>query len=275
MAELGRIPPGGGPEGVDISAYEERIAQLERVIAEKEEAVLRAVVSANEVGQQLQASQAETRALKAQLDLVRDRPTSAAMGDAVSRMSAQFELARKSLDRERAQSQAEAAAVNARLRQAKGDLDHERQMRQADNAAHSARIASLQRELTGAQAQASPTLADSPRSIWARLAGGALVGALLVCAYVGWMRFSIVTGTSTTPPATGSKASREPARSIRRSSEQPTAGWSKEKEGESLDPSVCDFPWIGGLPTILYSGRHSLVAILSRCTQADETARAQ
>ena len=160
MAELGRIPPGGGPEGVDISAFEERITQLERVIAEKEDAVLRAVVSANEVGQQLQASQAETRALKAQLDLARDRPASASMGEEVSRMSAQFELARQSLDRERMQSRAEANALNARWRQAKSELDHERQMRQADNAAHSARIGSLQRELTVAQAQASPPLAD-------------------------------------------------------------------------------------------------------------------
>jgi len=271
MAELGRIPSGGGPEAVDISAYEERITQLERVIAEKEDAVLRAVVSANEVGQQLQASQAETRALKAQLDLARDRPASASMGEEVSRMSAQFELARQSLDRERMQSLAEANALNARWRQAKSELDHERQMRQADNAAHSARIGSLQRELTVAQAQASPPLADGPRSVWARLAGCALVGALLVCVYVGWMRFS-TTGVPASLSATGSKTLRENA-PVRRSSERATAGW--RKEVESLNPLVCDFKWNGGLPTILYSGRDSLVAILSHCTQADANARAQ
>ncbi|HKD05055.1 MAG TPA: hypothetical protein VKB79_04055 [Bryobacteraceae bacterium] len=289
MPELDRTRSGGGPDGVDQSAYEEQIAQLERVIAEKERAVMRAVLSATEVQQQLETSQAESRALIAQLELVRDRPTPAALGEEVGRISAQFAQARRSLDREREQSQAEAIAVKARLQQARQQLDHERQMRRADSAAHSATIASLQRDLAGARARAGAAQADPPRSIWARLAACALAAALLVSLYVGWLRLSKLPGLSMArrapaPEAGGAPAANDTSSLRARTPERPHDGLApatqrtlkqKTTEWKNPDPSVCDFQWTGGLPTILYSGKDSLLAILGRCTQAVENAGAQ
>ena len=288
MAELGRNP-GGGPEGIDSSAYEERISQLERVIAEKEHAVMRSVVSVNEVQQQLEASQAETLALKAQLELSRDRALAGGMGEEVSRISAQFALARKSLDRERAHSRAEASAVKTRWQQARRELDHERQMRMAEGTAYSARIASLQRDLASAQIPAVPPQPDARRSVWARLAACALAGALLVSLYVGWLRISKLAGLpiasrtptpeaggaaalNVTPVARESRSGRSNETSPRPSQRTPGA---TTAEWRNVDPSVCNFQRTGGLPTILYSGKDSLVAILGRCTQAVQNARAQ
>jgi len=262
MPELARNPPGGGPEGVDHSADEEQIAQLERLIAEKEQAVISAVLSATEVQQQLETSRAETRALKAQLDATRDR------------------------------SQAEANSVKARLQQARYELDHERQMRRADSAAYSAKIASLQREASGPQAVSQPV--DAPRSVWARLSACALIGALAVCLYVGWLRLS---GTSATMVPARKASTREsdiartpvvaspsrenvPAPTYSAPSEPPDKNLEespaeRKTRLKNLNPEVCDFQRIGDLPTILYRGKDSLTAILSRCTLGSEDASAQ
>jgi hypothetical protein len=292
MPELGRTPPGGGPEGVDSSAYEERIAQLERVIAEKEHAVLRAVLSATEVQQQLETSRAETRTLTAQLELAREKAAPASIGEDFNRISEQFAQARKSLDRERVQSQAEAVAVRARWQQAKRELDHERQMRRADGAAHNARVASLQRDLAGAQAQAPEPAPGAPRSVWALLASCALAGALLVGLYVGWLRFSSMEGGSSsrpTPPRPefgGAPSANSPPVSGRSPDRASGRMGPKQRESEmtdkelrlrldSVDPAVCRFQWTGGQPAVLYPGNGSLAVTLSRCAQAIGNARAQ
>jgi hypothetical protein len=290
---------GGNSENgaqVQLTPQEELIG-LRRLIAEKDHAVIRAVVSSSEMQQELDAAKAESAALKALLGEAKERPQAtlqAEMNGEILKLTSKFNHARKTLEREHSKVRSELIGVRAQAQQLQHQLDTERKARQIESARSSGKIASLEQDLAVAYGDKSASgMAQSrERTIRLRLGTGAVAATAMVAAVVfGWSQMAAKTGSapvvpeskpSTTAPTQSSGSSHGFQGSLgelnnalanfpERRPEDVLAEVRRRSSGS--DPSVCAFAWNSGQPALLYGGQNksiSLGSTLTKCAQAVE-----
>jgi len=308
-------PDGGNtPERALINlSPEEEVAQLRQLVAEKDHAVIRAFVSTTEMQQQLETSRAESVALKAQLDVAREKPQAAlqaAMNGEVLKLNAKFNHARKTLEREHAKVRSELITLRAHSQQLQHQLENEKKARQIEAARASGKIASLEQDLSVAYGEKSESgrAVSRERTIRLRLSAAAVSAAIILAVAIGWLQMSAKTGSAAaSPPPTVSSpprfttaahqqmvipsqfsTSQHEFQSALGRLNNDLANFTDRRPEEILadvrsrmassDPSVCAFEWNGGQPALLYGGQTktvSLASTISKCAQAVEKTRLQ
>src|SRR5665213_109573 len=119
---------------------EEQIANLRQLIAQKEHAVVQAVVSTSDLEERLAAAGAEATVLRAELEV-------APHSEDVVKLTAKFLYAQKTMERQHAEDRAELLALRARFQQTQERLEKETSVRNAQASKAVAKIAALEKEV--------------------------------------------------------------------------------------------------------------------------------
>jgi hypothetical protein len=304
-AALVNSEPGNG---IQLSPDEELVS-LRRLVAEKDYAVIRAVVSGNEMQHELETAKAESIALKALLEIAKERPQSAMqaeMNGEILKLTAKFNHARKTLEREHNKVRSEVVMLRGQSQQLQHQLDNERKARRIESARASGQIASLEKDLANAYGEKSASgmaqSRDRATRLW--LGAAALAVTLIVAAVFGWSQMVAKSGPTgraaeDAPQVagfSGTKASGPNPAQFSGSQHgfqgalgdlnNALANFPERRPEDVLaevrrrssvsDSSVCAFAWNGGQPALLYGGQNrslSLGGTLTKCAQAVEKLR--
>jgi hypothetical protein len=294
--------------GIQISPEEELVG-LRRLIAEKDHAVIRAVVSSSEMQHELETAKAESVKLKALLEVAKEKPHAAMqaeMNGEILKLTAKFNHARKTLEREHNKVRSEVVTLRGQSQQLQQQLDNERKARQIESARAAGQVASLEHDLAIAYGEKSASGMAQSRERTTRLRLGtaaAAVTVIVAAAVFGWSQMAAKTG----PAAVAEGAPQVAGLSGTKSLEAIQARFSGSQHGfqrglgdlnnalasfperrpedvlaevrrrnSASDPSVCAFQWNGGQPALLYGGQNkslSLGGTLTKCAQAVEKFR--
>jgi hypothetical protein len=296
-------------KGIELSP-EEELVSLRRLVAEKDHAVIRAVVSSSEMQHELETAKAESVALKALLEVAKEKPHAAMqaeMNGEILKLTAKFNHARKTLEREHNKVRSELVTLRGQSQQLQHQLDNERKARQIESSRAAGQIASLEKDLAIAYGEksASGMARSRERATRLRLGAAAVATTVIVAAAVfGWSRMTAKTGpapvvaeeTSQVAGFSGTKASASIPTQFSgsqrgfqgalgdlnnalsnfpgRRPEDVLAEVRRRNSGS--DPSVCAFAWNGGQPALLYGGQNKSVSLggtLTNCAQAVEKLR--
>jgi hypothetical protein len=293
--------------GMQLSPDEELVS-LRRLIAEKDHAVIRAVVSSSEMQHELETAKAESIALKALLEVAKERPQAAMqaeMNGEILKLTAKFNHARKTLEREHNKVRSEVVTLRGQSQQLQHQLDNERKARQIESARASGQIASLEKDLATAYGEksASGMVQSRERATRLWLGAAAVATTLIVSAAVfGWSQMAAKSGPAgvtgeDAPQVAGSSVTKSPIPAQFSGSQHGFQGALgdlnnaladfPERRPEDVlaevrrrnsvsDPSVCAFAWNGGQPALLYGGQNKSVSLggtLTKCAQAVEKLR--
>jgi hypothetical protein len=289
---------------------EEELLNLRRLLAEKDHAVIRAVVSTSEIQQELETAKAEAAALKAMLEVAREKPQATSqteMSGEILQLTAKFNHARKTLEREHNKVRSELTGVRAQAQQLQHHLDTERKARKIESARATGQIASLEKDLSVAYGEKSASSMAESRGKTMRLRlGSAAAGVTVIAAAAifGWSQMSaktapVASAAEKTSEVAGFSGSKPPtviaaqfsaashgfqgalgqlnnalANFPERQPEDVLAD--VRRRSSASDSSVCAFAWNGGQPALLYGGQTksiSLGATLTKCAQAVEKLR--
>lgn len=302
-------PDGANPEGtahLQLSP-EEELASLRSLVAEKDHAVIRAVVSTSELQQALETAKAEADELKEQLVLTREQPQEAiqaVVNGELLKLNAKFNHARKMMEREHGKTRTELISLRAQTQQLQHQLESEKRARAVDAARASGKIASLEKDLSVAYGEksASGEAVSREKAIRTRLSAAAVVAAIVIAVVVGWSQVAAKTSSAeSTPQAAPASTAVERTQAAIPSQfsmsqhgfqtalsrlNNVLANFPDQRPEDVLadvrrrmaktDPTVCAFDWNNGQPALLYGGQTksvSLVSTLSSCAQAIETTR--
>jgi hypothetical protein len=301
----------GQRNGIQLSP-EEELSTLRRLIAEKDHAVIRAVVTSSEMQNELETAKAESVKLKALLEVAKEKPQAAMqaeMNGEILKLTAKFNHARKTLEREHNKVRSEVVTLRGQSQQLQQQLDNERKARQVESARAAGQIASLEHDLAVAYGEKSASgMAQSrERAIRVRLGTAAVAAIVMVGAAVfGWSQMSAKTGpapavSEQAPLAAGFSGTKPSASNLSQFSglqhgfqgalgdlngalasfpdRRPEDVLAEVRRRNSVsDPSVCAFQWNGGQPALLYGGQNKSISLggtLTKCAQAVEKLKAK
>jgi hypothetical protein len=290
-------------KGIRVSS-EEELSSLRRLVAEKDHAVIRAVVSSGEMQHELETAKAESVKLKALLEVAKEKPHAAMqaeMNGEILKLTAKFNHARKTLEREHNKVRSEVVTLRGQSQQLQQQLDNERKARQIESARAAGQIASLEHDLAIAYGEKSASgMAQSrERATRLRLGAAAVAVTVIVAAVVfGWSQMAAKTGPAAVaegaPQVAGLSGTRPPAPIPAQHGFQGALGdlnnalanfpdrrvedvlTEVRRRSSVSDPSVCAFQWNGGQPALLYGGQNKSVSLggtLTKCAQAVEKLR--
>jgi hypothetical protein len=285
---------------------DEELSSLRRLVAEKDHAVIRAVVTSSEMQHELETAKAESVKLKALLEVAKEKPHAAMqaeMNGEILKLTAKFNHARKTLEREHNKVRSEVVTLRGQSQQLQQQLDNERKARQVESARAAGQIASLEHDLSIAYGERSASgMAQSrERATRLRLGAAAVAVTVIVGAVVfGWSQMA----AKNVPAAVAEAAPQAASVSGTKSLEAIQARFSgsqhsfqgalgdlnnvlasfPDRRAEDVlaevrrrnaasDPSVCAFQWNGGQPALLYGGQNKSVSLggtLTKCAQAVE-----
>jgi hypothetical protein len=290
-------------KGIRVSS-EEELSSLRRLVAEKDHAVIRAAVSSSEMQHELETAKAESVKLKALLEVAKEKPHAAMqaeMNGEILKLTAKFNHARKTLEREHNKVRSEAVTLRGQSQQLQQQLDNERKARQVESARAAGQIASLEHDLAIAYGEKSASgMAQSrERATRLRLGAAAVAVTVIVAAVVfGWSQMAAKTGPAAVAESAqqvaGLSGTRLPAPIPAQHGFQGALGdlnnalasfpdrraedvlTEVRRRSSVSDPSVCAFQWNGGQPALLYGGQNKSVSLggtLTKCAQAVEKLR--
>lgn len=297
-------------EPIVVSEGDE-VARLRQLLHEKDHAVFRAVVSANELRAKLEETQAETESLKSELAQVLRQPESAEPEgekpplppqalEEIQRQRKEWLRIQKSLEQEHAHRKAELVQVRGQWFATQQQLDQESRARRSERAQAASKIAGLERSLENANTaivnmRNEKTSSGSKRGMLAAAASLVLaVGGAAI-----WTQFSAHASAPPPPPAVSKAIETAPSKprlassvllpgsqkgfqgSLGRLNQALAAFGSRPAEDvlaevrkRSGDPTVCAFRWNNGQPAVIFNGgmKESLATSLNRCAAAIEKA---
>jgi hypothetical protein len=272
---------------------DDEVHRLRQLLHEKDHAMFKAVVSANDLRVQLEQARAESDSLKVELAQVLTKPEPESKPGALS-PEAQEELNKqrrewlriqKTLEAEHSQRKAELVQVRGQWFATQQQLEQETRARRAERAQASAKINSLERSLETANSTIASIGKEARRKGW-RTAWMAVAASLLVAAGAGyaWTSFTGHTATAAgVASATVVKAASEPVTPLTSRPKllpsllaasgqkgfqgslgrlnQALASFGntspalilKQVQAKSGDPTVCAFEWNDGQPSVIYN----------------------
>ena len=216
-AMIASLAVAGGDGDIQMfpeSGAPDEVSELRRQIKEKDHAILRAVLSVQDLQEQLAAEKEESLNLRTELSSMRDgeakslpAATDAAHGPDKPPLSpeAQLELDRqrkewakiqRSLERQHNQRKTELASVRAQWFQTQQQLESESRARRLENAQASATISRLERNLSTASEALTQVQRGSGKSVGKRITMVTVLATTLIGVGLMWTQFSAKAGTA-------------------------------------------------------------------------------
>jgi hypothetical protein len=284
----------------------DELARLRQLLHEKDHAVFRAVVSANELRSELEATKAETETLRTELTEIQRSAVEPEKNPALNRQ-VQEEVARqrrewlriqKQLEQEHANRKAELVQVRGQWFATQQQLEQESRARRMEKAQASAKIASLERNLENANSTITEFRNKPAKSIARRRMVAVFASAALILGGGAiWTQFSSHVSAAASPAITVINQSAPQASNRKTQStifpvsqkgfqgslgrlnnalssfaSRPPEEVLLEARKRSGDPTLCAFRWNNGQPAVVFNGgsKESLASSLNRCAAAIE-----
>ncbi len=198
------------------SGAPDEVSELRRQIKEKDHAILRAVLSVQDLQEQLAAEKEESLNLRTELSSIRDSESSPVPEKAgavhgpekpslspeaqveVDRQRKEWAKIQRSLERQHNQRKTELATVRAQWFQTQQQLETESRARRLENAQASATISKLERNLSSTSEALTQVQRAPGPSVGKRITAVGVLATVMIGAGLMWTQFSAKAGTAAT-----------------------------------------------------------------------------
>lgn len=186
----------------------DEVTRLRQQLAERELAVMRAILTNTELQQKIADSEDQSTQLKKQVQQLEARPTPEAAMAEITRLKKEWTVTQRAQQREHATRRTELVKLRAQLHQAQKQAEDESRARRSDAAHSSSTIMRLERDLGDMRTAAKKTreeVAREHKAHW-RFVSAAIAAAVVVCGIAlfgptGWRPGATVAASSTTAAA--------------------------------------------------------------------------
>jgi len=271
---------------VEALPADEEIANLRRLLAEKDHAIVRAIVSASEAQNELDGLRTENAVLRADVEAVRQELQT----NQIAKLRSQWRATEKNLEKQRDDIRAELIGVRSRWQQTQQELQRETRARRTDALRSASEIAALQKDVSRARETAPKRKWSFPRRH--SLAGAAVAAAVIMAGFAAWNyhpRAKASSPAAAVALVRSAKAAVVPASNDRPQGFQSSLGGLNEalasypgaapeavlKAVRKRDPGACPFEWNSGQPALVFGGKVPMSVALARCAQAVRNLGAQ
>ena len=266
---------------VDVLPPDDELASLKRLLAEKDHAVVRAIVAASEAQNEIDALRTENSVLRAEAEAARQEQQT----NQIAKLRSQWRATEKNLEKQRDDIRAELIGVRSRWQQTQQELQRETRARRTDALRSASEIAALRNDVT--RARESAPRRNRVFSKRHALAAAAVCAAILVAGFAALQYRPRPKAPS--PLAVTARVSSAPAPHLAGSNtNQPPRGFQSSLGGLSdalagypgaapeailkavrrQDPGACPIEWNSGQPALIFGGKEPMSAALTRCAQA-------